>query len=131
MAELLQKTTNTCNFESKMHENTPSPILLSSQTHKLSEGGDQKDQEDEEVDEYEPDSEEDKVKQRRKLVLDFLITQSEELKEQIQLLTDQAYEEYGKRTAINVVDKVLYPKTFEKDKDNIIGDTRILLELIR
>ncbi|RGB22513.1 hypothetical protein C1646_54219 [Rhizophagus diaphanus] len=247
MAELLRKTTSknkriqdsneagpsekrirrdTCNFESKMHENTPSPILLSSQTHKLSEEEDQKDQEDEEVDE--PDSEEDEVKQRRKLVLDFLITQSEELKEQIQLVpTDQyiitnseetvnvsslfqeiksmalslaqtkklsysnnyiyyvlslssvflipdhrtspypnisvtnwkviradfrlsyesdinfqlvqdttnkaveAYEEYGKRTAINVVDKALYPRAFGEDKDNIVGDTRILLELIR
>ncbi|CAB5371851.1 unnamed protein product [Rhizophagus irregularis] len=41
------------------------------------------------------------------------------------------YEEYGKKTAINVVDKALYPRAFEEDKDNIVRDTKILLELIR
>ncbi|CAJ0862038.1 2764_t:CDS:2 [Entrophospora sp. SA101] len=49
----------------------------------------------------------------------------------IQDMVNKAYEEYGRRTTINVVDENLYPRAFGKNKDNIVGDTRILLELIR
>ena len=50
------------------------------------------DKENEEINEFEPNSEEEEVKHQRKLVLNFLITQSKELKEQIQLVPTEQVE---------------------------------------
>jgi len=46
-------------------------------------------------------------------------------------LCSQIYEENGRRAAIDLIDSALYLRAFGEDADNLKGDMRILLELIR